>query len=135
MTGRDNDAASLYEQTLALYRSQSNEAGVAGELMNLGYVRLHQGRRADALPLFRDGLGRFATLHDETSQEFALAAFAAVAADAGDAANAAKLYGAARKLRSASGVTFDPDDRYELDRYSAKARKQLGDAAAAQPFS
>jgi tetratricopeptide (TPR) repeat protein len=129
MTGRDNDADSLYEQTLALYRSQSNEAGVAGELMNLGYVRLHQGRRADALSLFRDGLGRFATLHDETSQEFALAAFAAVAADAGDAANAAKLYGAARKLLSASGVAFDPDDQYELDRYSAKARKQLGDAA------
>ena len=129
MTGRDDDAASLYERTLALYRSQSNEGGVAGELMNLGYVRLHQGRRGEALSLFRDGLERFTALHDATSQEFALAAFAAVAADAGDAVHAAKLYGAARTLLSASGVTLDPDDKYELDRYSAKARRQLGDAA------
>jgi tetratricopeptide (TPR) repeat protein len=134
MTGRDNDAASLYEQTLALYRSRSDEAGVAGELMNLGYVRLHQGRRAEALSLFRDGLERFAALHDETSQKFALAAFAAVAADAGDAANAARLYGAALKLLS-TAVTFDPDDQYELDRYSAKARKQLGDAAYARALA
>ncbi len=129
MTGRDNDASSLYERTLALYRSQSNESGVAGELMNLAYVRLHQGRRADALSLLRDGLGRFVALHDETSEEFALAAFAAVAADAGDAEDAAKLYGAALKLLSASSVTLDPDDQYELDRYSAIARKRLGDAA------
>jgi hypothetical protein len=41
----------------------------------------------------------------------------------------AKLDGAARKLLAASGVTLDPDDQYELDRYGAKARKQLGDAA------
>lgn len=135
MTGRDSEAASLYERTLARYRSQSDEAGVAGELMNLGYVRLHQGRRADALSLFRDGLRRFAILHDETSQEFALAAFAAVAADAGDAGNAAQLYGAAGKLLSASGVSLDPDDQYELDRYSAKARKQLGDVAYARALA
>jgi len=60
MTGRDSDAASLYERTLARYRSLSDGAGVAGELMNLGYVRLHQGRRADARSLFRDAAGRFA---------------------------------------------------------------------------
>ncbi len=135
MTGRDSEAASLYDRTLARYRLQSDEAGVAGELMNLGYVRLHQGRRADARSLFRESLGRFVTLHDETSQEFLLAAFAAVAADAGDAANAAKLYGAARKLLSASGVTFDPDDQYELDRYGAKARRRLGDAAYARALA
>ena len=135
MTGRDNDAASLYEQTLARYRSQSDEPGVAGELMNLAYVRLHQGRRAEAVSLLRDGLGRFEVLHDETSEEFVLAAFAAVAADAGDAVDAAKLYGAALKLLSAAGVTLDPDDQYELDRYSSKARKQLGDAAYARALA
>ena len=135
MTGRDSDAASLYERTLARYRSLSDGAGVAGELMNLGYVRLHQGRRADARGLFRDAVGRFAVLHDEVSQEFMVAAFAAVAADAGDASRAAKLYGAARKLLAASGVTLDPDDQYELDRYSAKARKQLGDAAYARALA
>jgi len=135
MTGRDSDAASLYERTLARYRSLSDGAGVAGELMNLGYVRLHQGRRADARGLFRDAVGRFAVLHDEVSQEFMVAAFAAVAADAGDASRAAQLYGAARKLLAASGVTLDPDDQYELDRYSAKARKQLGDAAYARALA
>ncbi len=135
MTGRDSEAASLYERTLARYRSLSNGAGVAGELMNLGYVRLHQGRRAEARSLFRDAMGRFATLRDEVSQEFLVAAFAAVAADAGDAARAATLYGAARKLLAASGVTLDPDDQYELDRYSAKARKLLGDAAYARALA
>ncbi len=104
MTGRDSDAASLYERTLARYRSLSDGAGVAGELMNLGYVRLHQGRRADAR-------------------------------GSGDASRAAQLYGAARKLLAASGVTLDPDDQYELDRYSAKARKQLGDAAYARALA
>jgi tetratricopeptide (TPR) repeat protein len=132
MTGRDGDAASLYERTLARYRSLSDAAGVAGELMNLGYVRLHQGRRSEARSLFREALGRFMTLRDEVSQEFLVAAFAAVAADAGDGARAAKLYGAARKLLAASGVSLDPDDQYELDRYTAKARGQLGDAAYAR---
>lgn len=135
MTGRDSEAASLYERTLVRYRSLSDGAGVAGELMNLGYVRLHQGRRADARSLFREAMRRFATLHDEVSQELLVAAFAAVAADAGDAARAAKLYGAARKLLAASGVTLDPDDQYELDRYSVKARKQLGDAAYARALA
>jgi tetratricopeptide (TPR) repeat protein len=132
MTGRDSAAASLYQQTLALYRSQSNEAGVADEQLNLGYVRLHQGRRADALALFRDGLRRYQTLHDATAQEVALAAFAGATADAGEPTKAARLYGAARKLLLASGGTFDPDDQYEFERYSAKARKQLGDAAYAR---
>lgn len=135
MTGHDADAASLYERTLARYRAQSDEAGVAGELMNLAYVRLHQGQRANARSLLRDALARFATLHDETSQEFVVAAFAAVAADAGDAADAAKLYGAARQLLSASGVTLDPDDEYEFDRYSAKARQRLGDATYARALA
>ena len=94
-----------------------------------------RGRRADARGLFRDAVGRFAVLHDEVSQEFMVAAFAAVAADAGDASRAAQLYGAARKLLAASGVTLDPDDQYELDRYSAKARKQLGDAAYARALA
>ena len=135
MTGRDNDAATLYEQTLALYRSQSDEPGVAMELMNLGYVRLHQGKRSDALSLFRDGLGRYESLHDETSKQFAIAAFGALAADAGDATKAANLFGAARKLLSGSGITLDPDDQYELDRYTAKARQQLGDAAYARALA
>src|SRR5439155_21276304 len=113
MSGRDSDAVSVYERSLARYSSLSDGAGVAGELMTLGYVRLHQGRRADAGGLFRDAVGRFAVLHDEVSQEFMVAAFAAVAADAGDASRAAQLYGAARKLLAASGVTLDPDDQYE----------------------
>ena len=132
MTGHDSAAASLYERTLARYRAAHDEPGVAGEVMNLAYVRLHQGRRAEARSLLRDALNRFAALHDETSQEFVLAGFAAVAADAGDGADAAKLYGAARKLLTAAGVTLDPDDQYEFDRYSAKARQRLGEAAYAR---
>jgi hypothetical protein len=132
MTGHDSAAASLYEQTLARYRAEHDDPGVAGELMNLAYVRLHQGRRTEARSLVRDALNRFVALRDETSQEFVLAAFAAVAADAGDAVDAAKLYGAAGKLLTAAGVTLDPDDQYELDRYSAKARQRLGEAAYAR---
>jgi hypothetical protein len=131
MTGHDSAAGSLYEQTLARYRAAHDDAGVAAELMNLAYVRLHQGRRAGARSLLRDALNRFAALHDETSQAFVLAAFAALAADGGDAADAARLYGAANKLLTAGGVTLDPDDQYEFDRYSAKARQRLGEAAYA----
>lgn len=135
MTGRDSDASILYEQTLGLFRTRSNEPGIAMELMNLGYVRLHQGKRADASSLFRDGLQRYEALHDETSEEFTIAAFAALSADAGDATKAATLFGAARKLLAGSGITLDPDDQYEMDRYSAKARQQLGDAAFARALA
>ncbi|HZH41874.1 MAG TPA: hypothetical protein VFD85_12730 [Gemmatimonadales bacterium] len=132
MTGHDSEAASLYERTLARYRALSDGPGIAGELMNLGYVRLHQGRWADARSLFRDALVRYTAVRDEVGEEFLVSAFAALAADAGDATRAAKLYGAAGTLLSASGVTLDPDDQYELDRYSSKARKKLGDAAYAR---
>ena len=132
MTGRDSDASNLYEQTLGVFRARSDEPGIAMELMNLGYVRLHQGKRAAASSLFRDGLQRYEALHDETSEEFTIAAFAALAADAGDATRAAMLFGAARKLLAGSGITLDPDDQYEMDRYSAKARQQLGDAGYAR---
>jgi tetratricopeptide (TPR) repeat protein len=135
MTGRDSDASTLYEQTLGLFRTQSDEPGIAMELMNLGYVRLHQGRRAEASTLFRDGLQRYEGLRDETSEEFTIAAFAALAADAGDATKAAMLFGAARKLLAGSGITLDPDDQYEMDRYSAKARQQLGDTAYARALA
>lgn len=129
MTGHDSAAAALYEQTLARFRAEHDDAGVAGEVMNLAYVRLHQGRRAEARSLLRDALNRFVALHDDMSQAFVLAAFGAVAADAGDAAAAAQLYGAAGKLLATGGVTLDPDDQYEFDRYSAKARQRLGEAA------
>lgn len=132
MTGRDSEAAVLYERTLARYRALSDGPGIAGELMNLGYVRLHQGRRAEARSLFRDALVRYTAVRDEVSEEFLVSAFAALAADGGDATRAATLYGAAGNLLAASGVTLDPDDQYELDRYSAKARKKLGDAAYAR---
>ena len=135
MTGRDSDASALYEQTLGLFRTQSDEPGIAMELMNLGYVRLHQGKRAEASTFFRDGLRRYEALRDETSEEFTIAAFAALAADAGDATKAATLFGAARKLLAGSGITLDPDDQYEMDRYSAKARQQLGDAAYARALA
>lgn len=126
MTGKDVEANRIYEQTLKEYQSRGDQSGVAMELSNLGYVRLHQNKSKEAAALFRDALTHYKKLHDSTSLTFMLSAFAAIAAVSKQNIQSAKLYGASLNLSKNLGVTLDPDDQYEFDRYSLLVKKRLG---------
>lgn len=129
MSGDDAEAARLYERTASMYCTIGHEAGVAGELMNQGYARLHLGEMERARLLFTESLERTSALGDRVAIAFCVASCAAFASAVCDDERAALLYGAALFDLKQSGIVLDPDDQSEYDRYSSAARARVGDAS------
>lgn len=125
MKGDDVRAQQLYEQTLASYRANGNRAAAAGEVYNLGYVHLHQDRVDRARELFRQALGEYRALNSEAGIAYCLTGFAAAAALQQRADRAALLWGAASAFLAGLGITLDPDDQLEWDRYTHLARSHV----------
>lgn len=124
LAGHYEEAARLYEYTIALYGLTGNSAGVATEMLNLGFVRLHQHDTASAGKLFSESLSALRSAHS-ADQMYLLGAFAALAAVQHQSRRAALLYGAMDTALAEKHVVLDPDDQGELDTYSQLARRQM----------
>jgi tetratricopeptide (TPR) repeat protein len=120
MQGQYGKAAELYEFSLEANREAGWDVPVAAELFNLGYVRLRQGKIADARKLFTDSLQKYRDLQDDAGIAYNLTGFAAIAVEQKQPTRAARLYGAAHAILDQFGNTFDPDDQFEIDHYTAK---------------
>lgn len=128
LDGHLDEAARLYEFTLALAGLSGDRGRVAEEMLNLGYVRLHQGDTASAGRLFRESLRTYAAL-GQTDAVYLLGAMAALAAVQHQPLRAATLYGAMDAELERLKVKLDPDDQVEVDTYARLARSGT-DAAA-----
>ena len=128
MSGDDARAQTIYESTLATYRAAGQTRSAAGELFNLGYVHLHQNHVAKAAELFKEGLEQYRLLNDDAGIAYCLTGFAALASAEKQPLRSAQLYGASAAILERLGITLDPDDQLDVDRYSETARRQLDDA-------
>jgi len=124
MEGNDGQAEKFYESTLATYRAAGDKSRVAGEQYNLGCVYIHQNRLAKALKMFTTAMHEYRAENDEAGIAYCLNGFAAVAAVEKEPVRAAKLYGAAAAILERLGITLDPDDQLDWDRYTDMARRQ-----------
>lgn len=124
LAGHYEEAARLYEYTLALNGITGNSAGAAAELLNLGFVRLHQQDTASAGRLFTESLSALRSVNS-ADQMYWLGAFAALAAVQRQSRRAALLYGAMESALAEKHVVLDPDDQGELDTYSQIVKGQI----------
>jgi tetratricopeptide (TPR) repeat protein len=129
MQGQYSKAAELYQFSLDANRKGGYEDAVAAESLDLGYVRLRQGRIAEAKTLFTDSLRTYRTLQDDTGIAFSLTGFAALAVEQKQPTRAARLYGASLAILDRLHVTFEPDEQFEIDHYTAKLLTLLAPAA------
>jgi len=134
MEGSDAQAEKFYDSTLAADRAAGDKSGVAGEQYNLGCVYLHQSRVAKAQEMFVNALREYRSENEESGVAYCLNGFAAIAAVKKQPARAAKLYGAAASILDRLGITLDPDDQLDWDRYTDRARRQMKDARFDREF-
>lgn len=134
MEGDDARAEQIYESTLATYRATGDKRRAAGEVCNLGFVYLHQGKVPKALEQFKGALEEFRAIKDEPGIAYCLTGFAAVAAVKKEPARAAELYGAAATALERLSITLDPDDQLDWDRYTQLARREMKEAEYAAAF-
>jgi len=126
MSDENGDARKYYELTLGVYGEQGDKSGVAGELMNLAFVHLHEHDADWAARLFQESVSIYRELQSQEGLAWNISGYAAVAAERHQGALAARLYGALDTAMSKLGIVLDPDDALDLDRYSDMARQQLG---------
>jgi tetratricopeptide (TPR) repeat protein len=122
------NALKYYELALGIAGKDGNKSGVAGELMNLGFVHVHRHDPEWALRLVKESVSIFRELQAQDGLAYDVSALAAIAAERRDAATAATLYGALDSAMQKLGIVLDPDDQLDVDRYTTLAREQLGAA-------
>lgn len=105
-------ARALYTESLELARELGNDALVANELHNLGWVELHLGNLDAAAERFAAFEGAAHAAHHRPWVELDRAGLAAARGDL-DEARAGLAAGEA--LIAEIGLEQDPDDQYELD--------------------
>lgn len=120
-------AARVYEYTIALHGLMQNPGGVASEMFNLGFTRLHQNDTVGAERLLRESLTAMKAINSP-DQLYLLGAFAALATVRKEPLRAAKLWGAMDAALDRGKLTLDPDDQVEIDTYVPMARR-LGKTA------
>ena len=125
MEGHDGEAEKFYRETLASYVATGDRSRVAGEQYNLGCVYLHQERLAEAREMLTSALHEYREENDEAGMAYCVNGFAALAAVEKAPVRAAKLFGAAAAILDRLGITLDPDDQLDWDRYTAVARRQI----------
>lgn len=106
-------ARALYLESLELNETLGNEAWVAMEQHNLGWVELHLGAIDEAEARFRARDAR--STNDAYGDAWTSLNWAAVAAARGDHEQAKHLFGAGTRALVELGVALDPDDQSELD--------------------
>jgi tetratricopeptide (TPR) repeat protein len=130
MAGETDEARALYLESIELNRRLDN-AFLAAELYNLGFLELNAGKLERARELFEDALAEARARGEEGLLSHIAIARGALAVEAGDADGGVRLLAAGLAAVEAEGELLDPDDQAEVDRALRKARAALdGDAYA-----
>jgi tetratricopeptide (TPR) repeat protein len=125
--GRLNQAASAFEEALAVYRTTGDRQWTANTLDYLGDVECDRGNLPAGLSRYAEALALWQELKDGWGIADALVGFVDVAAMTGQAERAARLLGAAEALYQAAGVALPPYDRPNYERAMTTTRASLGD--------
>ena len=131
MQGEYRQAGSYYDESFALYRDMQNRRGLATLHHNLGCVAQYHGDSAPAWNHFVHSLADYRELGDKAGTAAALAGLAGIVGMQGQWESAARLFGAARVLRDASGAPIIPPDLYVYERKVAAVRARLDEVTFA----
>jgi ATP/maltotriose-dependent transcriptional regulator MalT len=127
----------LIDEGLALHREVGNKQGVGNKLSDLGWLRLSQKGRSEAIATrhFMESVRLLWEGGDVWYLANPVAGIAVLVMGAGAtgrAEQAARLLGAATTLWERSGSTIPPTDRAHLVQAESTARAKLGEAAYAR---
>jgi tetratricopeptide (TPR) repeat protein len=122
-------ARSHLEQSLALKDELGDRQGIAATLNALGDLALAEGEPMRGIDHHRQAIQIFTDLGDLHESALVLTSMAAAHAHGGHAERAARMFGAAEKLRTATGATILPADREDYERAVERARSSLDPAA------
>jgi tetratricopeptide (TPR) repeat protein len=106
-------ARALYLESLELSEALGNDAGLAMELHNLGWVELHLGNVDQADTRFRERDARSGA--DAYGDAWSNLNWSAIAMARDDAIEAQRLFAAGKQALDELGSALDPDDQFELD--------------------
>ncbi len=108
-------ARRYYEESQSISRELGNEANVAGEHHNLGYVDLHSGELEGARRHFRQALEWVASNRDMYLLPYCIVDSAVLALRDRELDRAATMLASAEAVFVMTGAVPDPDDRVEID--------------------
>ena len=128
--GDYEQAEMLTQRAMKLYEDIGEARSRSHLLHNLAYVRLHQGRTADARDLFRESLVYARDLKSPRDVIMAIAGLAAASKEA-PPERVARVLGAVGGLLDAAGVHLEPAEQAEFEEITAFGRARLGDRAFA----
>ncbi len=132
--GETARAASLAQESLAIWGEIGNRWGVAFALHTRGRVEAQRGDLAAARSWYQQSLVLTLELGDKYITPYNLEGLAAVLAAQGELTGAARLWGAAEVLREAT-APLAPVDRVGYERAVTSARAQLGEKAFAAAWA
>jgi len=104
-------AQDFYQRALTLYETLNDPTQRVSMQLYLGAALFGQGKRAEAIALYRENLARAHDLKDYWGLAWGVERAAEVAEQAGHLERAARLWGAANALRSFSGMLWPPGFR------------------------
>jgi predicted ATPase len=118
-------AQSYYEESEGLLRAMGDKGDLARLVHNLGCVAGHMGELVIAEDRFNESLAMFIKLGNQRGMAECLASLAGLWSEQDKLLPATKLLGAAQALLDATGATWWPADRVEVDRNLEKLRLNL----------
>lgn len=125
-TEGDYQKAQLYyEESEGLLRAMGDKGDLARLVHNLGCVARHMGDLAVAENRFKESLAMFIKLGNQRGMAECLASSAGLWSERGQMLPAAKLLGAAQALLDATGASWWPADRVEVERNLENLRLSL----------
>lgn len=126
----DYDAAErYYKECLHLVKITGERMREAMQYDNLSLIAYHQGQFELAVDLLQRGIGMFRELGTSYGLAIGLAALAGPVAKLGDAGKAARLLGASAAILESLGVTQQPADQIEIEKYQSFILQALGEDA------
>jgi tetratricopeptide (TPR) repeat protein len=114
MTGDYDQAASLFEQSLALNRKINDQGMVRAELQNLGLVEIHRGNTDVAERYFAES-ERLGSADEPYSKSMASLYRAFIAFGRGDKNESRNLLQHAQSILKEAKMDAGPDDRFEIN--------------------
>ncbi|MCC7021906.1 MAG: tetratricopeptide repeat protein [Thermomicrobiales bacterium] len=108
---------------------------LADALISLGWAELQRGRLAPSRAAYREGLALAEAGNDRLRMGRSVGGAAGLAAAGGEPLLAARLFGAAAAQRDEEEVQLKPAIQAELDRLTARARDEVGEAAFAAAWA
>lgn len=133
--GEYQRARDFYNESESLLREMGDKGDLARLVHNLGYVDLHMGDQERAESQFHESLMMFRKLSNQRGMSECMAAWAGLWIESGHFADAATLLGAAEAQLTATGGTWWPADRNEIQRNLEILKDRLGEEELAAAWN